>query len=37
MAVKVGVKVSSWNEIPDSLERIEIPEGEYEVTRSGRS
>lgn len=27
MAVKVGVKVSSWNEIPDSLERIEIPEG----------
>ncbi|WP_348621320.1 GyrI-like domain-containing protein [Paenibacillus polymyxa] len=33
MAVKVGVKVSSWNEIPDSLERIEIPEGEYAVTR----
>lgn len=32
-AVKVGVKVSSWNEVPDSLERIEVPEGEYAVTR----
>ncbi|MBU9710024.1 GyrI-like domain-containing protein [Paenibacillus sp. AK121] len=32
-AVKVGVKVSSWNEVPDSLERIEVPEREYAVTR----
>ncbi|MDQ0494567.1 MULTISPECIES: GyrI-like domain-containing protein [Paenibacillus] len=33
ITLKVGVKVSSWHAIPGTLERIEIPEQVYAVTR----